>query len=144
MLLTLLSFWACSSGRRARTGQFTGHSWASVPLSDSRPACVLSPQAYLCNPMDCNPPGSSVHGILQARIWEWVAMPSSTGSSWPRDQTRISYMPPALAGGLITTEPAGKPVVSTRILDIWPPRAVGLGQHYFHGLGLPRSNLGQT
>ena len=38
----------------------------------------------LCNPMDCSPPGSSVHGISQARILEWVAMPSSRGSSCPR------------------------------------------------------------
>ena len=44
----------------------------------------------LCNPMDCSPPGSSVHGILQARILEWVAMPSSMGSSQPRDGTSIS------------------------------------------------------
>ena len=42
----------------------------------------------LCDHMDCSPPGSSVHGILQARILEWVAMPTSKGSSWPRDQTR--------------------------------------------------------
>ena len=41
-------------------------------------------------PMDCSPPGSSVHGILQARILQWVAMPSSRGSSWPRDQTHVS------------------------------------------------------
>ena len=40
----------------------------------------------LCDPMDCNPPGSSVHGILQERILERVAMPSSRGSSPPRDQ----------------------------------------------------------
>ena len=40
--------------------------------------------------MDCSPPGSSVHGILQARIPEWVAMPSSRGSSQPRDQTPVS------------------------------------------------------
>ena len=39
----------------------------------------------LCDPMDCSLPGSSVHGILQARILEWVAMPSSKGSSQPRD-----------------------------------------------------------
>ena len=39
----------------------------------------------LCDPMDCSPPGSSVRGILQARILEWVAMPSSRGSSQPRD-----------------------------------------------------------
>ena len=44
----------------------------------------------LCNSKDCSPPGSSVHGILQARILEWVAMPSSRESSWPRDKTRIS------------------------------------------------------
>ena len=44
----------------------------------------------LCDPMDCNPPGSSVHGILQARILEWVARPSSRGSSQPRDQTCVS------------------------------------------------------
>ena len=41
----------------------------------------------LCNPMDCSLPGSSDHGILQARILEWVAMPSSRGSSQHRDQT---------------------------------------------------------
>ena len=46
----------------------------------------------LCNPIDCSPPGSSVHGILQARILEWIAMPSSRGSSQPRDQTLVSYV----------------------------------------------------
>ena len=71
-------------------------------------------------------------------------MLSSRGTSRPRDQTRISYMPPALAGGLLTTEPPGKPVVSTQILDIWPPRAMGLGQHNFQGIGLPCSYLGLT
>ena len=44
----------------------------------------------LCDPMDCSPPGSSVYGILQARILEWVAIPFSRGSSWPRDQTQVS------------------------------------------------------
>ena len=38
----------------------------------------------LCDPMDCSPRGCSVHGILQTKILEWVAMPSSRGSSWPR------------------------------------------------------------
>ena len=45
-----------------------------------------------CNPMDCSPPGSSVHGILQARILEWVAILSSRGYSRPRDQTQVSYV----------------------------------------------------
>ena len=46
----------------------------------------------LCNPMDCSLPGSSVHRILQARILEWVAMPSSRGSSQPRDRTKSLRM----------------------------------------------------
>ena len=54
---------------------------------------VLVTQSYLtlCDPMDCSLPGSSVHGILQARIVEWVAMPFSRVSSWPRDWTCIAY-----------------------------------------------------
>ena len=46
----------------------------------------------LYKPKECSPPGSSVRGILQARILEWVAMPSSRGSSRPRDRTRISCL----------------------------------------------------
>ena len=44
----------------------------------------------LCDPMDNSLPGSSVHGILQARILEWVAISSSRGSSWPRHRTWVS------------------------------------------------------
>ena len=46
----------------------------------------------LCDPMDCSPPGSSVHGVLQARMLEWVAMSSSRGSSRPRDRTYVSCL----------------------------------------------------
>ena len=55
-------------------------------------ACVLSRFSHvgLCNPKDYSLPGSSVHGTLQARILEWIAVPSSRGSSWPRDWTLIS------------------------------------------------------
>ena len=49
-------------------------------------------------------PGSSVHGISQVRILEWVAISLSRGSSLPRDQTHISCL-----GGFFTTEPPGKP-----------------------------------
>ena len=54
--------------------------------------CFLVAQSCLtlCDRMDCSPPGSSVHGILQTRILEWVAMLSFRGSSQPRDRTRIS------------------------------------------------------
>ena len=43
----------------------------------------------LCDPVDCSPPGSSVHEILQARILEWVAISFSKGSYLPRDQAHI-------------------------------------------------------
>ena len=49
----------------------------------------------LCDPVDCSLPGSSVHGILQARILEWVAVLSSRGSSQPRDWSQVSH----IAGG---------------------------------------------
>ena len=57
--------------------------------------------------MDHSPPGSSVHGILQARILEWVAMPSSRDLSSPGTEL-VSLMSPALAGGFFTTESPGK------------------------------------
>ena len=46
----------------------------------------------LCDPLDCSLPGPSIHGFLQTRTLEWVAMPSSRGSSRPRDRTRISHV----------------------------------------------------
>ena len=56
-------------------------------------ACsVTRPCLTLCDPMACNSPGSSVHGIFQARILEWVAISFSRGSSRPRDQTWVSYV----------------------------------------------------
>ena len=50
-------------------------------IDDDVVAIQLLNHIRLCDPMDCSPPGSSVHGILQARILEWVAMPFSSGSS---------------------------------------------------------------
>ena len=53
-------------------------------------ACLATKSCLtLCDPMDCNSPGSSVHGILQVRILEWVVIPFSRGSSRPRDQTHV-------------------------------------------------------
>ena len=62
----------------------------------------------LYDPMDCSLPGSSVHGIFQARILEWVDVSYSRGSSWPKDWTHISATL-VLAGGFFTTVPPGKP-----------------------------------
>ena len=61
----------------------------------------------LCDPMNCSPPGSFVHGILEARILEWVAMPSSRGSSRPRDRTWVYYT----GRQVLYTTPAGKPLL---------------------------------
>ena len=51
---------------------------------------VAQSRPTLCDPMDCSRPGSSLHGILQARTLEWFAISFSRGSSQPRDQTRVS------------------------------------------------------
>ena len=75
-----------------------GKKWKSCPSEGCALAtcgqCVcaklLKLCLTLCDPVDCSPPGSSVHGILQARILEWVAMPSDRGSSQPGDQTCVS------------------------------------------------------
>ena len=52
--------------------------------------CVCSACPTLCDPMDCSPPGCSVHAVLQARTLEWVFNSSSKGSPLPRDQTQVS------------------------------------------------------
>ena len=72
--------------------------------------CAQSPQLYptFCNPVDYSLPGSSVHWILQARILEWVATPSSRGSSWPKDRTHVSCAA-CTVGRLFTTESPRKP-----------------------------------
>ena len=75
--------------------------------------CVLVAQSCptLCNHIDCNPSGSSVHEILQARILEWVNIPFSRGSSWPKDQVepgsielQVDYLP---------SGPPGKPFANS-------------------------------
>ena len=59
----------------------------------------------LCDPMDCSLSGSSVHGIFQARVLEWIAISSSRGSSRPKNRTRVSR----IAGRRFASEPPGKP-----------------------------------
>ena len=64
----------------------------------------------LCDPMDCTPPGSSVHGILQARILEWVAMPFSRVCSQPKDRTHLSFISLPLV-------PPGKPESPNKLYE---------------------------
>ena len=83
--------------------------------ANSMPAKSLQSCPMLCDLMDCSPPGSSVHGILQARILEGVALPSSLGSSQPRDQTLLHLLLNLLhwQAGSLPLAPPGKPPPGT-------------------------------
>ena len=74
---------------------------------DSESVLVAQSRQTVCNTMDCSPPGSSIHGILQARILEWVAMPFSRESSQHRDRT-CGSCGSCIEGKFFTTEPPGK------------------------------------
>ena len=86
-------------------GQASGTAENSLRLVVSS---ALRRMQLFCNPTDCSPPGSSVRGILLARILEWVAIPFSRGSSQPKDRTHIS-LGFCTVGRFFTTEPSGKP-----------------------------------
>jgi len=96
---------------RTRLSDWTELNWGqtnwAVHFKDvTKVACCaesLQSSPSLCNLMKCSPPGSSVHGILQARILEWAAMLSSRGSSWPRKMEHGFNAFPALAVSLSTT-----------------------------------------
>ena len=86
----------------------------------------------LCNPMDCSLPGSSAHGILQARILEWVVIPSSRGSSQPRDQTHIFYISCIGRQVLYHYSHLGSP--NSVIYEV---NTCEDGYHYLHNTGHP-------
>ena len=86
-----------------------------LPLCTSTPTmykyrCAKSLQSCLtlCNLLDCSPPGSSVHGILQARILKWVLIPFSRESSQPRDQIHVSYVSLHWQAGSLPLLPLGR------------------------------------
>ena len=84
-------------------------------------------------------PSFSVHGILQARILEWVTLPSSRGSSQPRDQNHVSYRS-CIAGGFFTAEPPGKPKI--KILGIYWFSCYMEGGTSLEGVGDVEMNFG--
>ena len=84
----------------ARTRETYGHEVLKIESeSEVGQSCPT-----LRDPVDCRPPGSSIHGILQARILAWVAISFSRGSSQPRGRTQA----PALQADTLTSEPPGK------------------------------------
>ena len=100
----------------------------------------------LCHPLDCRPPDSSAHGILQARVLEWVPISSSRVSSQSRDLTRVSGIF-CIASGFFTPEPPGANVkasplaVTLLILTCLQDQATPLSptSNIFHGLAPPAS-----
>ena len=79
-------------------------------------AMLLQLCPTLCDLMDCSLTASSAHGIPQARILEWVAVPSSRGSSWLRDRTGVSLTSPELSGRFFTTSATWEALLLTVFL----------------------------
>ena len=96
------------AGQKATVRTRNGTDWLQIG-KEVWQGCILSPclfnfyAEYVCmkltqlcltlsNPMDCSPQGFSVYGILQARILEWVAIPFSSGSSWPRGRSQVPHI----------------------------------------------------
>ena len=87
-----------STLRAGRASNTVSHDW----LKSESEVTQSCPTLY--NPMDCSPPGSSIHGIFQATILEWVVISFSRRSSQPKDQTRVS----CIVGDSLLSEPPGK------------------------------------
>ena len=117
----IILFWQPEPTRTANILQGSHGTWALdiFNLKEDPPSCTQSIMEgagegevtqscpTLCDPMDCNLLGFSVHGILQARILEWIAISFSKGSFQPRDRTQS----PALEADALTSETPGKPLV---------------------------------
>ena len=88
------SYWAHTQSHLRKNFSFLKNSSICAPVK----VLVAQSCPTPCNPIDCSPPGSSVHGILQARILEWVVIPFSRGSFQSRDWTWVS----PIAGGFFT------------------------------------------
>ena len=88
--------------------------WDDPERERVAPSCLT-----LCNPMDCSLSGSSIHGVFQARVLEWVAISFSRGSFWPRDQTQIS-------------------LIAGRFFTIWTTRKV---QYYSNLISKPDKEI---
>ena len=89
--------------------------WSEVKWSEVAQSCPT-----LCNPVDCSLSGSSIHGILQAGILEWIAISSSRGSSWPRDWIELGS--PALQADALPSEPPGNIIWESLIILFYASR----------------------
>ena len=98
-------------------------------------ACSVTQSCLtLWDPMDCSPPGSSVHGILQAKTLEWVASPFSRGSSHPRDRTQGSCIASGFFTSWATRKPLMKPCLHTKVLSSTLVIMMVFNQQYLYSL----------
>ena len=112
-LLSCLCSTTSFGRRKLRSSHREGGEASSLTSSlTTQWQCYLVSRVWLCDPRDCSPPSYSVRGVLQARILEWVAVPFSRGSSWPRGWSPVS----CIAGGFFTVWAIGK---TLRSLLIW-------------------------
>ena len=94
----------------------SGHNW-TTSLSFCEVCLSLSHVCLFATPWAESLPGSSVHGILQVRILEWVAIPFSRGSSQPRGQTRVSCIAGRLFTNWATREALTMTIIMTKLID---------------------------
>ena len=105
---------------------------ASVRNCDAVLCWVTQSCPTPCDPMNCSPPDSSIHRILQARILEWVVMLFSKGSSWPRDRTQVSQS----AGGFFTVWATSEAQRHSKLeWNTW-------GVSKFHGTRVVKAEIG--
>ena len=113
VMTCVIDSWECSPSETSLIPDFeilaTSRKRKAFEVDVCMCAKLLQSCLTLCNPVDCNAADCSVHGILQVRILEWVAMPSSKGSSWPRDRTHIYCLLPWQVGSL-PPGPPGSPL----------------------------------
>ena len=102
----------CRGKRRGSIKSYLKFNFIIIPCNLFCVCVRAQSQLYvtLWNPLYCNPPGSCVHGIFQARILEWVAISFSRGSSHPRIEP-ATLVSPELARGFLTTALPGKPFI---------------------------------
>ena len=108
MEVSLSTLWEIGKDRKPGMLQSMGskrvrHNW----VTELQQCCVW----LLWDPMNCSLPVSSVLGISQARVLEWVAFPFSRGSSQPRDRTQVSYIAGRFFTSWATNQPPGKPKI---------------------------------
>ena len=120
------------------------HDWSNVAgmqpmckcISISNILCGAQSCLILCDPIDCSPLGSSAHGVFKTRLWEWVAISYTRGSSWPRDGICISCIS-CIGRWILCSFPSGSDGKESACNVGDPGSISGLGRSPGEGNGNP-------